>query len=65
MDAENISELKEVQNSIELPLDPSDDFPFPRMISAGDGRSIIINKKIDVLIVESQICSVGFTHQVG
>ena len=45
-----IKELTELQNSPAAGHVKDDDFPLPRMIPTGDGRSIVVSKKIDQII---------------
>ena len=47
-----ITELKRVQSLPSSHRDPDDDFPFPRLIDAGNGGSIAVSQKIDAEISE-------------
>ena len=48
--ADIVKELTKIQGSTTPLVDKDDIFPIPRMIATGDGRSIIVSKKIDQLI---------------
>ena len=48
--ADLIDELAALQNFAAPHRAKDDDFPLPRMIPTGDGRSIVVSKKIDQLI---------------
>jgi hypothetical protein len=50
--AEIIEELTLIQNDPSKAGEGDEDFPFPRMIAAGARGSIIVSKRIDILITE-------------
>lgn len=52
--ADLIKDLAAIQKSAgSRSVRDDDDFPFPRMIPTGDGRSIVVSKKIDQIIAET------------